>query len=144
MGELAEAFKDLKVAAKARNDKVRIEKMKKRRWKYLDIRFKDGETILVKYNGVKLGYFSFEKMGFLNKKTRRPNNYWTALRDCIAINNGALRADDLEAARILTPIRKIASELRKSLRSAFRIHEDPFVEWGKIKDYQVKFRIKGD
>lgn len=50
------------------------------KWSDLKLRFVDGETLSVSILGVD-GRFGYSQMGFVNKKTARPNYQWELLRD---------------------------------------------------------------
>lgn len=84
-----------------------------------------------------LGVKNFEVLGFMDKRSRKPDLEWTALKS-FALCSGSISWNEKRASPTLKSRVKI---LRKRLRELFGIKEDPFQPYRRLRGYEVKFKI---
>lgn len=112
------------------------------RWENVILRFLNGEEVQLEANGT-TRHTTCEEMGFINKKTKRPNAQWEMLKKLARVggeihwgNNQSLSSNDQDVLK--TRIK----EIRKGLRAYFpMIKDDPFYDYRKEKAYRIKMQL---
>lgn len=109
------------------------------KWSDLKLRFVDGETLSVSILGVD-GRFVYSQMGFVNKKTARPNLQWELLRDFAQCGGKITWSDPAASAKL--PKRKEA--LAKILKAFFRIDGSPIELTACKKGWCCVFEVRAE
>lgn len=109
------------------------------KWCKLKVKFFDGHTIKVSYEGMPTKTFDYKDMGFLDKKTNNPDTKWNFLR-AIAENQGSLNNSKFNRKFS----RNAKYELNSRLKSFFCMNEDPITRYNKVDGYRVLFNISSD
>lgn len=109
------------------------------KWSDLRLRFVDGETLSVSILRVD-GRFIYSQMGFVNKKTARPNYQWELLRDFAQCGGKITWSDPAASAKL--PKRKEA--LAKILKAFFRIDESPIELTACKKGWCCAFEVRAE
>lgn len=112
---------------------------KNAQWGSMLIEFMDGHFIRASYPGKKSEKFDYKDMGFLNRKTLRPDRKWELLR-AIAENDGALTKENWDYRFY----RNVKYELNKKLMRFFGMDTPPIPHYTKKRGYEVRFIIKSD
>ncbi len=108
-------------------------------WKDIVIEIIDNETLSIKTGKNKASRLHCSKIGFMNKKTSLPNLQWRML-ESLAKYKGLIPYKEWEF-RARKHIEKQVSELRKTLKSYFKIDSDP-IPFKKKIGYQTAFTLR--
>lgn len=108
-------------------------------WESLLIKFLDGHVVKVSYPGMKSEKFDFKDMGFLNRKTMRPDMKWVLLK-AIADNDGSWTNEKWNAKFG----RNVKYELNEKLKRFFGMKESPIPHYTKKYGYRALFTIQPD
>ena len=106
------------------------------KWGKLTMRFVDGHTVKVSYEGLPTKSFDYKDMGFSDQKKNNPNIKWNFLR-VLANNNGNLT--NLNFDRRFN--RNAKYEINETLKSFFNMTENPIPKYTKRDGYISLFRI---
>ena len=114
------------------------------KWGEVTIVFISDKEIKVRARGQMQDY-SFNRIGFRDERTKKPNVLWWVLRGLAQADGRAswelkAQSDDLGNRNKL---QSKVSRLRKTLKSFMGIDEDPFYPYSEVKAYQTKFKLKG-
>lgn len=94
--------------------------------------------------GMKTEHKTFDEMGFRDRRKPNPTPDFTwELLKLFAKNDGRLTWDDDPIIDYKPVTKKHVSDLRKRLRSFFRIEGDPFKPYRKERAYETNFIILG-
>lgn len=110
------------------------------KWENLRIEFVS-DTVLKISVGDVVEHKRFDEMGFCKITNKdKCTNQWVLLR-ILAENEGKISWQDIEKSKGIEPnkVKKQISELRKKLRVYFKIQDDPFKAYRKVKGYETKF-----
>ena len=109
------------------------------RWQDITIRFLDGHNIKISAKGISLTV-DFKQMGFEDARNRLPNSQWALLK-VLAERGGQIHWEDSEAS---DNIKKKKQLLSDTLKTFFRIDDDPFHPYREEKAYRIKFTLKAE
>jgi hypothetical protein len=140
------------------------------KWEDITIKFVDGHNINIKCKD-KISHSDYKEMGFEDSKSRRPNKQWALLQQLAenhgeiswersatgknpSINKttqyfGYEFDDESNAPQnkgfliIKAPdkLKKTKQLLAQALKAYFKIDEDPFFPYDKVKAYKIKIRL---
>lgn len=105
-------------------------------WGGLTIKFFDGHTVKVSYDGLPTKTFDYKDMGFVNNKTHNPDTKWEFLR-AMADSGGGLT--NLKFNRKFN--RNAKYELSQKLKKFFGMTKDPIPTYTKRDGYKPLFTI---
>lgn len=106
------------------------------KWGKLTMRFIDGHTVKVSYEGLPTKTFDYKDMGFSDQKKNNPNIKWKFLVS-LADNYGNLTSLNFDRK-----FHKNAKyELNETLKSFFDMSENPIPKYTKRDGYRTLFRI---
>ena len=109
------------------------------KWHKLTIKFFDGHTVKIGYEGMATKTFDYKDMGFGNDKTNNPDTKWDFLK-VIAENGGSLTA--LKYERRFS--RNVKYEVNKLLKTFFGMKDDPIPRYNRTDGYKPLFNIESD
>jgi hypothetical protein len=102
----------------------------------VQIKFVDGHTVDVTVPG-KRAVLSHDHMGFVDRRSGRPNKQWDLLR-ALASCHGDVRWTDL---RVRGRYEKRVQELSQALRTFFRLGDAPLKLDSKNHRWQARFSV---
>ncbi len=105
-------------------------------WPNLAIKFFDGHVVKVKYKGVLQKTFDFKDMGFIDRKTNKPDAKWEFLQ-ALAENNGRIMSPKFNAMID----RNIKYEVNKRLKEFFGMKTNPIPGYTKKDGYYTLFNL---
>jgi len=112
------------------------------RWENITIKFINGHDVEILLSGKHCKKSSCEEMGFLDSKSKRPNEQWKLL-ESLSLRSGEIswqnNADIPDDLRKHLPKRK--QNLSKTLKEVFGLHEDPFHNYRRQKMYRARFLL---
>lgn len=102
-------------------------------WAKLRIKFFDGHTVKVKYQGMPMATFDYKQLGFEDKKSHNPDGKWKFLRTMA--EDGAITNSKFNKSFNRTT----KYETARRLMRFFGMSENPFHEYTKADGYRPKF-----
>lgn len=85
--------------------------------------------------------YSFEEMGFVDRRTKKPNQSWDKLAELASETGISVPESSIECTRLQQQM----SQLRKRLRTFFKIKEDPLHDVeeivGNIASYRPRYTV---
>ena len=112
------------------------------KWEEVSMTFVSNETLEIRARGVVKKYH-YAQIGFQDKRmVDTPNGLWLFLKDVFASEYGeiAWEPSNLDPKRLKNAQQPV-SRLRKLLKSAMGIEEDPFYPYWEVKAYRPRFSI---
>ena len=113
-------------------------------WGEVTIAFISDEKIKVRAKGQMKDY-SFNRIGFDDKRTGKPNVLWWLLRG-LAWKKGRASWEDLktqsEDLGDRNKLQSKVSRLRTALNAFMDMDDDPFKPYKEVKAYETKFKLK--
>jgi hypothetical protein len=110
-------------------------------WSAVEIHFIDNQEVFINFEG-KTVHTTFEELGFLDKRSKRPNFQWKLLME-LARSEGEMGAEKLVSLPKkdrdnLKQHKKILSDI---LKKHFQIDDEPFYDFRDENMYRIKIKL---
>ena len=109
------------------------------RWQDIQMKFLDGHTLKVTAKET-TEKFDYKQMGFEDERTRKPNTQWGFLK-LLAQSRGLLDWGNTQASENFKKKKQLLSD---TLKTFFKIDDDPFYPYKDEKAYRIKFTLKAE
>ena len=110
------------------------------KWPEITIRFLNGHEAIIKARELSK-HTDYEEMGFKDQKRNLPNKQWELL-ELLAEKEGELSWGNTNLSlENMSKFKKQKQILSDSLKTYFKIEEDPFYDYKKEKAYKIKINL---
>jgi hypothetical protein len=120
----------------ARNGVCPIKLPPDTRWEDITIKFLDGHNVVITAKGFRIET-DFKRMGFENRKNRKPNKQWLFLQ-LLSIKRGGITWNDPDADETFKKKKQLLSQ---TLKAYFQMYEDPFLPYRQEKAYKIRINL---